>query len=79
MTADGLADRLLPLASEHPDFCLEACAKITVFLDGEPWSNYHMPIKTVIGCVGPRVVLLGVDGLHELEDIEPANEGEDPS
>jgi len=65
MTAGQFLDCLLPLASDNPDFALEASIKISLTIQGERWERYGMPLREIVGCEDPRLVLLGVEGLND--------------
>src|SRR5688572_19518495 len=66
MTAEQFLDRLMPLASDNPDFNVEVSIRFPVTLAGESFERYDMPIRSVTGFKNPPMVVLGVDGLHDL-------------
>jgi len=65
MTGEEFLDRLLPLASDNPDFAVEASIKVDLLIAGQRWERYGMPLLEIVGHEGSGTLLLGVEGLND--------------
>jgi len=65
MTGEQFLDRLLPLASDNPNFSVEASIRVDLVIGGIRWERYGMPLREIVGCEGSRILLLGVEGLNQ--------------
>ena len=65
MTGEHFLDFLLPLASDNPNFTVEASIKVDLVIAGQRWVRYGMPLREIVGYEGSRTLLFAVEGLRK--------------
>jgi len=74
MTGEHFLDLLLPLASDNPNFTVEASIKVDLVIAGQRWVRYGMPLREIVGYEGSRTLLFAVEGLRQYCDGDVAGE-----